>query len=70
MHSRVSLKNFITLSILFVIPLSHIHAESADVKSLINTIRHGGYVLYMRHAASNRSQTDTDTVNLDDCSKQ
>ena len=47
--------------------------ESADLQSpetLVETIHQGGYVLYMRHAASNRSQIDADTVNLDDCSRQ
>ncbi len=37
---------------------------------LVQTIRNGGYILYMRHAASNRSQTDIDTTSLNDCSKQ
>jgi phosphohistidine phosphatase SixA len=44
--------------------------EQKNTQSLINDIRQGGYVLYMRHAASNRNQTDIDTENLDDCSQQ
>ncbi len=61
------------LFFLFMLLLFSNHANSAQLQnaeSLIKTIRQGGYVLYLRHAASNRKQIDIDTVNLDDCSKQ
>jgi len=60
----------ISLVVFFLLSNNTVNAELADAKSLIKTIRHGGYVLYMRHTASNRNQTDTDTITLDDCTKQ
>ncbi len=38
--------------------------------ALISALQGGGYILYMRHATSDRLQEDTDLNNLDDCSKQ
>jgi phosphohistidine phosphatase SixA len=38
--------------------------------ALVEALRGGGYVLYFRHAATDQAQTDTDTQNLQDCSKQ
>lgn len=45
-------------------------ASLNKAQALINSIRQGGYILYLRHAASDRSQTDNNTSNLDDCSQQ
>jgi phosphohistidine phosphatase SixA len=38
--------------------------------TLVEALRQGGYVIYFRHAATDQSQTDTETQNLEDCSKQ
>src|SRR6266498_3563398 len=38
--------------------------------ALVEALRQGGYVIYFRHAATDQSQTDTNTQNLEDCSKQ
>lgn len=56
-----------------VICFSVAGAESAELQSpatLVKNIQQGGYVLYLRHTASDRTKTDADTINLDDCSKQ
>jgi virginiamycin B lyase len=37
---------------------------------LVNALQRGGYVVYFRHAATDFSQTDTNTKNLADCTKQ
>jgi len=37
---------------------------------LVTALQGGGYVVYFRHAATDFSQTDTDTQNLADCSTQ
>jgi phosphohistidine phosphatase SixA len=37
---------------------------------LVEALRRGGYVIYFRHAATDQSQTDTNTQNLEDCSRQ
>ena len=39
-------------------------------EGLIDALRQGGYVLYFRHAATDQSQTDTDTGNLENCAAQ
>jgi len=68
---RVSLLVRLMLFLFACIQISFVGAD--ELKSsevLIDDIRKGGYVLYFRHAATNRSQTDIDTSNLDDCSTQ
>ena len=51
-------------------------AKDAELKprlegaGLIQALQRGGYVLYVRHATSDRLQEDSDLSNLDDCSKQ
>jgi broad specificity phosphatase PhoE len=37
---------------------------------LPTALRRGGYVIYFRHAATDRTQTDTDTQNLQNCQTQ
>jgi phosphohistidine phosphatase SixA len=39
-------------------------------ETLVNALRRGGYVIYFRHATTDRSQTDTQPQNLDNCQKQ
>ena len=38
--------------------------------ALVEALRRGGYVLYFRHAATDFSQSDTDTRNLANCRTQ
>lgn len=37
---------------------------------LVEELQDGGYVLYLRHAATDRSKEDAGVVDLDDCSSQ
>jgi phosphohistidine phosphatase SixA len=37
---------------------------------LVETLREGGYVVYLRHAATDRSREDDPAVDLDDCATQ
>jgi len=37
---------------------------------LLEALRHGGYVIYFRHAATDRTQADSDTQNLENCQTQ
>jgi phosphohistidine phosphatase SixA len=39
-------------------------------EALVNALKSGGYVIYMRHGASERSQTDADPVDLNNCATQ
>jgi phosphohistidine phosphatase SixA len=41
-------------------------AQAAEPKSLAASLREGGYVIVMRHGATNRDMTDTDPLNVDD----
>lgn len=39
-------------------------------KALLDALRKGGYILYFRHATTDRSQIDSDRVNLKNCATQ
>ena len=45
-------------------------AEILDAQTLVEKLRQGGYVLYLRHTATDRTQTDKETKKLDDCRLQ
>lgn len=38
--------------------------------TLVDALRRGGFIIYFRHVATDRTQTDTDTQNLDNCQTQ
>ena len=41
-----------------------------DKRALIHALQKGGYVLYFRHAITDRSQIDADRINLHNCATQ
>jgi phosphohistidine phosphatase SixA len=41
-----------------------------EKKALVRALQKGGYVIYFRHAATDRSQKDSDRLNLSDCAAQ
>ena len=41
-------------------------AQAAEPKSIVASLREGGYVIVMRHGATNRDMADTDPLNIDD----
>jgi phosphohistidine phosphatase SixA len=45
-------------------------ADELRGRALVDALRRGGYVLYFRHAATDFSQSDTDTRNLANCRTQ
>ena len=45
-------------------------AQTVDVKALAADMKQGGYVIVLRHGATNRDQADTDPLNLDNVAKQ
>jgi len=45
-------------------------AQGVDMPALLAQLREGGYVIVMRHGATNRDQADTDPFNLDNVAKQ
>ncbi len=59
----------------FVTPTTLIAQEKGvettlDQKSLVQALQKGGYVIYLRHAATDHSQIDSDRVNLQNCKTQ
>jgi broad specificity phosphatase PhoE len=46
------------------------HAQTTDAKSVATELKMGGYVIVMRHGATNRDQADTDPLNPDNVAKQ
>jgi broad specificity phosphatase PhoE len=45
-------------------------AQNMDLAALLPQLRQGGYVIVMRHGATNRDQADTDPLNPDNAAKQ
>lgn len=45
-------------------------AERLDPVQLVEALQEGGLVVYLRHAATDRSKEDDDVVDFDDCSTQ
>jgi len=45
-------------------------AQSVDVQAVVGALKQGGYVIVLRHGATNRDQADTDPLNFDDVAKQ
>jgi phosphohistidine phosphatase SixA len=46
------------------------YAQNVDVRTLAETLKHGGYVIVFRHGATHRDQADTDPLNHDNIAKQ
>jgi broad specificity phosphatase PhoE len=45
-------------------------AQGADMQALVGAVKQGGYVIVLRHGATNRDQADTDPLNFDNVVKQ
>jgi phosphohistidine phosphatase SixA len=45
-------------------------AQTVDVKTLAEAMKQGGYVIVLRHGATNRDQADTDPFNLENVTAQ
>ena len=45
-------------------------AQGVDTQALVSALKQGGYVLVLRHGATNRDQADTDPFNFDNVAKQ
>jgi broad specificity phosphatase PhoE len=60
---------FIWLAMLVVVA-AWAHAQTTDAKAAAAELKKGGYVIVMRHGATNRDQADTDPLNPDNVAKQ
>ena len=45
-------------------------AQGVDMQALVSVVKQGGYVIVLRHGATNRDQADTDPLNFDNVAKQ
>lgn len=59
---------FIWVAMLAVVA-AWVHAQTTDAKAVAE-LKKGGYVIVMRHGATNRDQADTDPLNPDNVAKQ
>ena len=55
---------------LYVLASTASYAQTVEVKALAAMMKQGGYVIVLRHGATNRDQADTDPLNHDNLSKQ
>jgi phosphohistidine phosphatase SixA len=46
------------------------YAQTVDMKTLVGELQQGGYVLVLRHGATNRDQADTDPLHHDNITQQ
>jgi hypothetical protein len=46
------------------------HAQTVDMKTLVGALHQGGYVIVLRHGATNRDQADTDPLHHDNITQQ
>jgi hypothetical protein len=49
---------------------AHLTAQAPDAQAIAASLKEGGYVVVMRHGATNRDMADTDPLNLDNVAKQ
>src|SRR5215510_2611258 len=47
-----------------------VYAQSVDMKTLVGVLQQGGYVIVLRHGATNRDQADTDPLQHDNIAQQ
>ena len=65
-NSRIAIALFAAL--VCVSPVSAL--DSSNVESLIASLKKGGNIIYLRHAATEPEGRDSDRINLNNCSKQ
>ena len=46
------------------------YAQTVDMKRLVGELQQGGYVIVLRHGATNRDQADTDPLHYDNVAQQ
>ncbi|MEM7619140.1 MAG: hypothetical protein AAF228_01585 [Pseudomonadota bacterium] len=54
----------------FVGSQSGIASQKSEMTDLLNNLKKGGYIVYMRHPQTDKSQRDTDIKNLASCDTQ
>jgi len=57
-------------AVLTCLVFTYAHAQTGDMPALVGAMKKGGYVIVLRHGATNRDQADTDPLNFDNVAKQ
>jgi len=57
-------------AVLTCLVFTYAHAQTGDMQALAGAMKQGGYVIVLRHGATNRDQADTDPLNFDNIAKQ
>ncbi len=66
-----SLAYWLTLLVMVSVYLPQANAkEGATVPELVAMLKQGGYIIYLRHGATDHAQNDQDLSDLRECSKQ
>jgi phosphohistidine phosphatase SixA len=60
----------IVTGLLVLISATCAHAQTINMNTLVAAMKQGGYVIVLRHGATNRDQADTDPLNPDNVAKQ
>ncbi len=58
------------MGVLACLVFTYAPAQTMDLQALANAMKQGGYVLVIRHGATNRDQADTDPLHLDNIAQQ
>ena len=62
---------WLTFLVTASLPLTQANAkEGATVPELVAMLKQGGYIIYLRHGATDHTQNDQDLSDLRECSKQ
>ena len=56
--------------VMFAVVAASANAQTTDAKAMAAQLKQGGYVIVMRHGATNRDQADTDPLNPDNVARQ
>ncbi len=64
------MKYLLRTMLLLLLSLNAVQANDLNADELVKMIQKGGYVIYLRHAATDHSQQDVDRKNLEDCGTQ
>jgi len=67
---KATAKWLLGIVVLYVLASTSSYAQTVDVEALAAMMKQGGYVIVLRHGATNRNQADTDPLNYDNLSKQ
>lgn len=64
------MKDLFKAALLLLVGLNAVQANDLTADELVEMMQQGGYVIYLRHAATDHKQKDIDRKNLENCGTQ